>query len=1250
MSKLISITTPLREFKGHGDGIKAVAVFPDKRRMITDSDKTLHLWDLNTGNVLNEMEGHSRVVVGLAVSRDGQLIASGDLKGEVIIWHGETGELLTKIGAHFGYISSLDFSPDGTVLATGSRDETTRLWNTKTWERQGEIKCDMEANCVRYSPSGELLAIGADNIEIYNPGTGKHVASFEGHTSYNLSLAWTPDGTRLLTGGDYDDPTIRKWDTTTWKQVGDPWTGHSDYINAIAVNHAGTLVASASHDNHVHLWRLSDGQTVATFKHTSWTLCVTFSMDGNYILSGGADNMISKWAVPEGIHSKILASTTARDARIDGDLSTAKNNINTDANSHTSYAHRSKILAITIARDACMRGDFSTAEYLLTQDIETNPNNHTSYAHRSFVMARKLDWDRALQDAIKSISIQPSLTGYVSKGIALCGTGHVRNARAAFDVASMYTDQDSETIHSLLLTKAVALFNADQHDEANLLLSELAAGCPNADTRACHIVQAYLRVQLGLKALDGARHTEAAEHFTAALKSCALPSKSGIQEIYEDLVVLFGWDLQSLEQKAHQKRCHALLQAGKLQDAVNSYRYMMDNLDETTKADCLEWSKAFTKKCSALFLTKGNAALTATNFNRAIDLYSAAIDLDSASHIVFANRSQARLGEMLWMEALLDAQKVIQLNPLSHIGYKLKHAAFHGAQRYDEAIAAFQTMLSKLDNAPDTETRKLRHQYLSPFEADSAIRKVIDTQLDNAPLRVLDTATGLLCDREAQIGIFKSSIEYMELLSSTITHRDIQVKRVEEVVMSYFQYVMLSHRWEGKEPLLQDIQGKVVYELDPVGGIKKLQSFCKTARDLGYRWAWSDTCCIDKSNNVELQESVNSMFVWYHHSALTVVYLSDVPPSSQPGALARSAWNTRGWTVQEFLAPKVILFFRQDWTLYLDDRTPNHKDSVAIMEELEKATDIDRQAVVAFCPGMRDAREKLQWASTRITTVQEDIAYSLFGIFGITLPVIYGEKKQNALGRLLQEIISQSGDITALDWVGKSSEFNSCLPADITSYKAPPCKVPSLSEDQIQSSVSSLRSVVTLQSASKLYQTLDDLSAPRFAYHRLHLPCVVFPVTEARRRPGHDKDTYTYELKSDGLLNLQITTEDKFTPFSMGRPPPAWQTILCVRPWSRHLLGLHDTADDAQSVDNWSAFESSLHESTTLQSGSIYSDSHSRALQLIVRLGQPFSAFLLARQRDGEFKRIASDHDIIAQVKYMASIRHLMDIRTLEVL
>jgi hypothetical protein len=526
--------------------------------------------------------------------------------------------------------------------------------------------------------------------------------------------------------------------------------------------------------------------------------------------------------------------------------------------------------------------------------------------------------------------------------------------------------------------------------------------------------------------------------------------------------------------------------------------------------------------------------------------------------------------------------------------------------------------------------------------------------MENAPPRLLDTATGLLCDRHAQIDTFTTSIEYKELLSLTIKHADLPLERIKGMVRMYFRCVMLSHRWEEKEPLLHDIRDKAVYELSAVGSIVKLQSFCRVARDAGYRWAWMDTCCIDQTNNVEVQESVNSMFVWYRHSALTIVYLSDVPPSSKSGALARSAWNSRGWTVQEFLAPKVVLFYQEDWTLYLGDCSSNHKDSVTIMRELGDATGIDARSLVAFHPGMKDAREKLQWVSTRITTLQEDIAYSLFGIFGVHLPVIYGEKKQNALGRLLQEVVAQSGDISALDWVGKPSDFNSCLPADIALYEAPACVLPSLSEDEMQASVSSLRDAGSAEWASKLYPTFSTLSAPRFAHRRLHLPCIAFLVTEVRRIRGQDLEmNYTYKVKADGLHDLVITTEDKLVQFSQTRPTR--QAFLLVRPWDRSLLGLPDFADliDVESIEDWSLPVSPVHVSPGEPFGGdehIGSESHSQALRLIVRLGQRFSAFLLAQQWGGEYKRIASDHDIVAQVKDIASVHDMMDVKTLEIL
>ncbi|KAG2360817.1 hypothetical protein BDR07DRAFT_1608317 [Suillus spraguei] len=388
---------------------------------------------------------------------------------------------------------------------------------------------------------------------------------------------------------------------------------------------------------------------------------------------------------------------------------------------------------------------------------------------------------------------------------------------------------------------------------------------------------------------------------------------------------------------------------------------------------------------------------------------------------------------------------------------------------------------------------------------------------------------------------------------------------------------------EGKEPLLQNIQDKVIDELKTVGGITKLQYFCKTARAAGYHWGWIDSCCIDQANNIELQK-LNFMFTWYRTSALTMVYLSDVPPSSKPGALAKSAWNMRGWTVPEFLALKVIRFYQSDWSPYLEDHSPNHKQSVAIMQELKDATGIDARVLVAFCPGMINAREKLG----------EDIAYSLFGIFGIQLLIMYGEKKQNALGRLLQEIIAVSGNITTPDWPHR------------TRYQIYP--------KMRYRDLSRRCKTLVVELALKLYSSLDHLSAPRFAHRRLHLPCIVFSVTEVRRRPM-ERDTYfRYEVKADGLRDLQITTEDKLPQFPLGRPT-RWSFLL-VHPWDRGLFELPDDEDHTESVDDDNI---ALLESPGEQVP-VDSEASEHAIGLIVRLGQPFSAFLLVQQHSGVYK------------------------------
>jgi len=118
-------------------------------------------------------------------------------------------------------------------------------------------------------------------------------------STLHFSLAWSRDGTRLFSAGSF----IQEWDTSTWNEVGDPWSGHTDTIYAIALNSTGTLIASTSYDNYLRLWRLSDRQNIAVFKAPGDIYCITFSIDGNYILRGGYAANLAKWAVPGGANA-----------------------------------------------------------------------------------------------------------------------------------------------------------------------------------------------------------------------------------------------------------------------------------------------------------------------------------------------------------------------------------------------------------------------------------------------------------------------------------------------------------------------------------------------------------------------------------------------------------------------------------------------------------------------------------------------------------------------------------------------------------------------------------------------------------------------------------------------------------------------------------------------------------------------------------------------------------------------------------
>ena len=218
-------------------------------------------------------------------------------------------------------------------------------------------------------------------------------------------------------------------------------------------------------------------------------------------------------------------------------------------------------------------------------------------------------------------------------------------------------------------------------------------------------------------------------------------------------------------------------------------------------------------------------------------------------------------------------------------------------------------------------------------------------------------------------------------------------------------YAILSHTWrlDGGEVTFKDL---VECTSKGKAGYNKIQ-FCaqQAARD-GLQYFWVDTCCIDKSSSAELAEAINSMFHWYRRAAKCYAYLSDVSIPEHNGrqftwerAFRKSGWFTRGWILQELIAPVSVEFFSSAG-IRLGDRT-------SLVRQIHEITGITPRALQGDPLRTFSVEERFSWAAERQTTREEDQAYCLLGIFGIYIPPIYGEG-DNAFAHLRTEIAKAS--------------------------------------------------------------------------------------------------------------------------------------------------------------------------------------------------------------------------------------------------
>ncbi|KAM3414332.1 hypothetical protein BST61_g10979 [Cercospora zeina] len=219
-------------------------------------------------------------------------------------------------------------------------------------------------------------------------------------------------------------------------------------------------------------------------------------------------------------------------------------------------------------------------------------------------------------------------------------------------------------------------------------------------------------------------------------------------------------------------------------------------------------------------------------------------------------------------------------------------------------------------------------------------------------------------------------------------------------------YTIASHRWGAEEATLQDIQqGRATSKL----GYRKIQGFARYAQEnlRSIDWIWIDTCCIDKTSAAELSESVNLMFRWYRNAEICLAYLADVESVNGHRACLRSEWFRRGWTLQELLAPRVVVFLANDWRVIGNKGASLHKSILSLSGPgleaiIAAATSLPEDVLHDFDKSKRIPQsEKLKWIEGRDATRKEDLSYALYGILDAHLGANYGEGFGGARDRLI---------------------------------------------------------------------------------------------------------------------------------------------------------------------------------------------------------------------------------------------------------